>query len=91
MLTFTVVTPGGLSAVAVWEDGELAGDPEIVDTVEAMVEVGAVVAHSPVGPWVEVSKADPRSILRGLEEWGTVKTAGTWPEPEDHEAADVDF
>lgn len=91
MLTI-VVRRGAEIARAVWDDGDLAGDVAIVDTIEAMVENGSTVEITPVGPTMVVTLAEPRSIVRALEEFGDVEVEGDWPEPTwEDPGGDVDY
>lgn len=90
MLTIRVERDANV-AVAVWDDGELAGDPEIVDTIEAMVDAGIEVEATPTGPTVLVSLEVPQTILRAMEEFGAVSIEGDLPEAPWVEDQDVDY
>lgn len=80
MLTIQVERDSNLY-VAVWDEGDLAGDPEIVDTVEAMVTAGIEVVILPTGPRLAVSLAEPRTIVAALEDYGAVTATGDLPDP----------
>lgn len=77
--------------VAVWEDGEMAGDPEIVDLVESMADFGTTVEMTPTGPTVAVTLETPQTFIRALEEFGAVLVEGELPEAPWNETQDVDY
>lgn len=90
MLTITVERDSNLY-VAVWDDGDLAGDEALVDTVDAMIEAGIEVDVTPTGPRVQVSKATPQTIIRALEDFGAVSFQGDLPDLPGSESEDVDY
>lgn len=91
MLTIGVEKDAIQYAVA-WEEGELAGSPEVLDVVEAMVAEKTLVLVTPVGPLMAVTYSWPQTIVRALEDADLVVSAvGDFPEPSWNETEDVDY
>lgn len=80
MLTIQVERDANLY-VAVWDEGEFAGDEVLVDIVEAMVTAGIEVVIPPTGPRLAVSLGEPRTIMEALGDYGAVTATGDLPDP----------
>lgn len=79
----------------VWEDGEIAGDQDLLDIIEAMETAEVEVLLTPVGPTLVVDRNEPRTIIAALEDDPDVEVVvvGTLPEPswESDETRDRDL
>ena len=75
------VTRDGEAKSIVWTDGEMAGDEALLGLIEAKEEAESEVLVTPTGPLMAVDRAEVRSVIVALEEYGPTEVDGTLPDP----------